>query len=475
MYKLLLVRIFGKEYFSKKSIAEDDGLFQPVDFTTSYLFKTGSVIDTKKTKGQYNAYLNCPPISILITAKATAANNGQWYFGAEDKVLRSNQTLKLYQDLIEKPNEYQSFDEFFSEGYQANQLFGVAYIHVIRPAGMKRRYATSMYVLKNTSLSVIIDQKTKQILKYTVNDGNSVYDIPADEVMIWNDFTVSFDLTVKPNLAQSRLYSLSNPVNTIIAAYQANNKMLTNYGMLGILSPDGNNGGVPNKLTPKEKSDIQSHIQNDYGLLADQWPIALADKPMQYTSVMRPVKDLDLQNTINDSTIVIAEAYRYPPTLLGVSKTSTYNNVNDAGKALYTKAIIPELENFASTFNQYFNLSSDNKLRCSFTEVPELQADKKYEAEVYRTVADTYSKLYNENIITKDALAELLSLDDSLIKPDPASMKQDSILVERIGVEGTQAMIEIITSEIMTEAQKISSLQILFGMELSVAQQMIRG
>lgn len=380
----------------------------PIGLNTSFTFKTGSIVDTKTIHGQYNSYLNCPPVPILITAKATAANHAYWFFGKEDGTESTNQSIKLYRDLFKRPNEYQSWGRFFSEAYQTMLLFGRCYIHVKVPTGMQRRYATSLEVIKNINATEVIDQSTGRLIKLTVTDQLGTYDVPYDELMIWNDFTISYNSFIKPQLGQSRLYSLSNPINTIIAAYQANNKILTNYGMLGIISPDGATGGVPNFMTPKEKEQIQDDMQNDYGLMNDQWPLAFMTKPMQYTNIMRPVKDLDLHNTIKDSTVLIAEAMRYPPHLLGITEQSTYNNIREASKDMYSKGVIPEVESFMQTFNRFFNIEENNKLRVSFDHIQEMQADEKYKAEIDKIETDRIASMYKDGLISLFEAQDLL-------------------------------------------------------------------
>lgn len=363
-----------KNIFNLRKKSASSEAFYPITFGGN--FRTGTRVDCKTKSGQLNAYINCPPVSTLITSKATALNNARWWFGREDGSISSNQSTRLLQDLFERPNKYQSWNRFVSNAYVFNQLFGKAYIYIERPVGMARRYATSMLVMPNTCVTELYNGSV--ISKYLVNLAGRTFEVMPEDMMVWNDFTFSINDTYGYMDGMSRLYSCSDPVNTIIAAYEAANVMLTNYGMMGIISPDTSNtiGGITVPMTDEKKKDVQDDLQRRYGIMRDQWPLLITGQPVKYTAVGRPLKDLMLLELVQDSTRQLSEAFKYPFHLLGFTAGTTFTNVEASEKRMYNDAIIPEANGFIETFNRYFENTSDNSLRCSFDHLPALQANR---------------------------------------------------------------------------------------------------
>lgn len=376
-------------------------------------FATGSRVDCKNVKGQMNAYVNCPPVATLIGAKATAANNAVWWFGKEDGTETLNGSTKLLKDLFERPNEYQDWDRFFSLAYMMNQLFGKAYIYVIQPVGLARRYATSMLVIPNTYVTPIYYGNQTGVYYYNVVMGGQSFKIDPEDMMVWNDFTFDISQTMNYMDGQSRLFSLSDPVNNIIAAYEANNTLLTNFGMMGIVSPDPANNieGLVVPMEDDKKKQVQDDLQKKYGIMRNQWPFLLTGQPVKYTAVGRPTKDLMLIETIKDSVQVLSQAYRYPFSLLGYDSTLTYDNVRISERMLYSNAIMPELKGFISVFNRYFGNTSDNQLRFSFDHIASMQESKTETEQALKNAADRLRIEVEAGLTTlEDAKIELQNL-----------------------------------------------------------------
>lgn len=398
--------------FFKRNKKSASTPFYPVSLEIGGGFLTGTRIDCKSKQGQYNAYINCPPVATLITAKTTAAGNAEWWFGkADGNEENLNDTTRKYKDLFERPNPFQSFNRFYSMAYLMNQLFGKAYIYVQKPVGMARRYATSMLVMPNNYVSEMYDNNG-QVIQYNVTIGGKTFPIEPESMMVWNDFTFAINSSNNFMDGQSRLFSLSDPVNTIIAAFEANNVLLTNYGMMGIISPNASNvEGLVVPMNDQQKAQMQDDLQRKYGMMRGQWPFLLTGQSINYQSVSRPTKDLMLFETIQDSTRILTEAYNYPFPLLGYDKAMTENNIGLSMKRLYTNAIVPETKGFVETFNRYFNNVSENSLRFSFDHMPELQANRLENEQALKTAAERLKVEVQAGLTTiEEAKIELNSL-----------------------------------------------------------------
>lgn len=351
-----------------------------ITFTSNYptmigSFSAGTKLDCKTTDGQYNAYVNCPPVATLITSKATSANNAIWWFGKEDNSKTSNQIIKEYERLFKQPNKWQDWRRFVSLAYQMNQLFGKAYIYIPTAYGVSKKYAEYMLVIPNQFVTPMYDYTRQAITAYQVNMGGKVYVILPEDMCVWNDFT--FDIANANDYmgGQSRLFSLSDPVNIVTAAYEANYTVLTRHGMSGILSPDPSNNieGATLMMDDEQKKQVQDDLHNNYGYQRGQWQLMVTGQPVKYTPVSRPMRELMINESIQNAVRQIAEAYRYPMYLLGFAGGTTFNNVSEAKKSLYSDAIIPEMSGFADTLNAFLGNNSDNKFRYDFGHIPEMQ------------------------------------------------------------------------------------------------------
>lgn len=338
-------------------------------------FATGSKLDCKTVSGQYNAYVNCPPVATLITSKATSANNAIWWFGKEDSSKTSNQTIKEFDRLFKQPNQWQDWKRFTSLAYQMNQLYGKAYIYIPTAFGVSKKYAEFMLVIPNNYVTPIYDYSKQMISAYLVNMGGKSYTVLPEDMCVWNDFT--FDLANANDYmgGQSRLFSLSDPVNIVTAAYEANHTVLTRHGMTGIISPDSANAveGLVVPMSDDQKKQVQDDLHSNYGLQRNQWPLMITGRPIKYTQVGRPLRDLMINESIQNAIRQIAEAYRYPMYLLGFAGGTTFNNVGEAKKSLYSDAIIPEITGLADTLNSFLGNNSENKFRFDFGHIPEMQ------------------------------------------------------------------------------------------------------
>lgn len=390
--------------------------FYPGYATGGFRLATGTRIDCKDVKGQFNAYVNCPPVATVITTKATAAGNAVWWFGKEDGTATVNQTTDKYRQLFNKPNEHQDWNRFFTLAYIMHQLHGKAYIWVTKPAGMPTRYASSMMVIPNQHVTPNYKRDGSLGVKnYTVYLAGKISTVDSEDMMVWNDFTYDISSQFDYITGQSRLYSLSDPVNTLIAAFEANNVLLTNYGMMGILSPDPANNieGLVVPMDDEKKKKVQEDMQRRYGVMRDQWPMLLTGQPVKYTAVGRPTSDLMLFETIQDTTRIITEAYKVPMFLLGFTSGTTFNNYAEANKSLYTDAIIPEVASFVDCFNRYFNNTSENMLRYSFDHIPALQANRLENEQSLKIAVERLKVEVEAGFATIDeAKAELSTLKD---------------------------------------------------------------
>ena len=85
--------------------------------------------------------------------------------------------------------------------------------------------------------------------------------------------------------------------------------------------------------------------------------------------------------------------YNVPSQLFGDSTTSTYNNINEMRKAIYTDAVIPAVNDMLLYLNKYFVESYDinYELYIDYSDIESLQSDYVERANWVNSIKETLS------------------------------------------------------------------------------------
>lgn len=364
----------------------------------------------------------CPAVASIVVKKASAAVNGKRWFIDPDGNEVINSETKKWMQFLDRPNPVQDWSAFFQFAKTMNQVFGCAYIYVLRPVGMGTPAA--MYVIPNWLVTPRYSGKLyKQsmveeiIVGYQVMTNGQMMNVELQDMMVWRDNYYDFKNQYNQFWeSASRLYSLKDPIANIIAAYEARNMLLTNTGAIGMISPDGKDPGGSVPLTDDQKKDIQNDYTTKYGLQRQKWAVLISRQSVKWTAMSRPTRDLLAFEEIEDSTRQIADNYGYPMFLLGFKSGTTFSNVEEAKKSLYQDTIIPEQQSFADCFNAYFGLERV-QLAFDFSYLPVLQDDLQAEANAANTMASALRTLIESEIITVEQAREILQSQTNIIIP----------------------------------------------------------
>jgi phage portal protein BeeE len=80
---------------------------------------------------------------------------------------------------------------------------------------------------------------------------------------------------------------------------------------------------------------------------------------------------------------VLCRIWGIPPQAFGDTEQSTYNNMNEAKKAVYEDRIMPDMTRRLEVFNKILgNDYYKKELRADYSEVPCMQTDLKTKAEI---------------------------------------------------------------------------------------------
>ncbi len=169
------------------------------------------------------------------------------------------------------------------------------------------------------------------------------------------------------NYDGTNLYGLS-PLKAALRTYTRNNYAKTasasafkNQGVKGVLSADVDpslvDGGNVGVLVEQANKVKQLLTGKEYSGPENYNKIASSGYRMNWTEIGLSPVDMDIIASEQWDMSRLCAIYGVPPQLLGSEKTSTYNNVREAEKALTARVALPLLTSFRNMFNQ--KLQSD--------------------------------------------------------------------------------------------------------------------
>jgi HK97 family phage portal protein len=445
-------------------------------------------IDAFKTTGSNISSINdyvsqCPPIAGILGKKTQCFLTGQISVTNLSGKCKGkevdNAKSKYYRKILEQPNYIQTQAQFLAQIYAYTQLTGYCVVFGIRPYGFSE--FTSLWVLPSDAIDIKFKrtnffESENPIEKITYRFNGANIPIPLDDIIIIKDNSVVTTQHSNYMLPNSRLKPIQKNINNIIIALNAQQKLLRTRGALGILSNTRDAAGISN-IKPEEKELLQKEWAN-YGIRDGQSQIIITNAALNWQQISLPTKDLMLFEGVQNDVKMICDVMDYPYHLLPyASEGTTFNNVAESGKLVYQNTIIPEAKSIFEQINYLLGTEGDNLIiNYTFDHLPFLQKNIKEEAEGNKAVNEVYETLWAQGLCTRNEW--LTALGKPTIEVEEFNKiifdlpKSSQPLAVTIGVGGTQALIQVLTSAIPEDA-KIGALEVLFGIEKTQAQKMV--
>lgn len=404
-------------------------------------------------KGLRNAYDECSVVSTILSRLAAALVNGKLVIRDKHTKQENQYGYSKIINLLNKPNNYQTYSEFIADLDITRYLFGVAVVYAPKTIGMSTPEAlhvidpdkvTVIYKSSQT-LSSVIDKVVDTIY---IKVGNKEYEALPDEVFYYYD-TVKYVLTVptepsrsvkEPIQYSSRLRPLKFEVENIIQAQEAIYSLNKDRGAQGILSNDKKDAAGYLALTPDEKDQLERAYKRKYGMGVDDDKIILTDAAIKWQPISLSVKDLMLFEGIKSNMCSIADAYNYPFELLANDKGSTFSNKEAAKKYLYQDNIIPASLRLAEFLQRVFKLRGNDEFYFDFGHLEVLQEANKDKAIALRSNAQAMHVLYQNGVITKEEFRRACGMEDKVFGDtyiDPALITSNNFSITNQAPAGT--------------------------------------
>jgi phage portal protein BeeE len=375
------------------------------------LFSSVSKLDTTTAYGQAQAFGKCAPVAAIIGRISEYSMNGRWAFvNKKGEEVQANSKLS---DILTRPNFVQTWGEFVAQAVAMIKLHGQCYILPIYATGVDRTRTSSLFVIPNwmvtptySGKSVYQRELSDVVTSYKVSILSNEVD-PSDMIVVRDVIpTIALDSN-RMFEGMSRLYSLGDSVNNAIAIQDALYTLTTKRGALGAWVNDNpTDTGGRNPLTPGEISDVKDAFAG-YGMTNDRTPYVVLKSSIKWVQAAMGVGDLQLFQGNDQAIIQIAMAYNMPMYLLGL-KDSTFTNLAEAGKSVYSNAVIPCVNNIAHSLTTFFKLQGV-ELKCYFDHLDVFQKSKKDEADALNSLTTALDKPYKSQVIGRQEYRQMMA------------------------------------------------------------------
>jgi len=303
-------------------------------------------------------------------------------------------------DMVHRPNPVQSWsdvvyslsvnDALYSNafGYCPLRAFNQRNLFVPLPSN-KIQIMTSGKTLKQMDIDGLINE-----YKFEYDDNK--LETLAIEDVIYLTTTDGMSI-VKPT---SRIDALKYPLSNIKASYHKRNVLLENIGAIGILSAQNSDLGGAIPMTPEEKKEIQRDWFN-----RSKDEVIITESSVNWQSMSYPTRDLMLFEELTADKMAIIDAYGMNANLFSSEKGSTFSNVKDSIRMVYTDTIIPETQQMYDSICHQLGLDKDGiRIEACFDHLKVLQEDEQVKYAAEKIEAETSSIMINDVIKLNTAI-----------------------------------------------------------------------
>jgi len=423
------------------------------------------------TNNAWEWFMTIPELRAVIDKRASmmASNEVRMYDANGEEI-----TEHWFLDLVKHPNPVQSWsdvvyslsvnDALYSNafGYSPVRSFDIRNMFVPLPSN-KVQILTSGKTLKQMDVDGLIDG-------YRFEYDNNAFESLDLKDVIYLTTNDGMNL-IRPT---SRIDALKYPLSNIKAQYNKRNVLLENIGAIGILSAQNSDIGGAIPMTPEEKRQIQ---RDWYNRSKDE--VIITESQVNWQSMSYPTRDLMLFEELNADKIAIIDAYGMNVNLFSSEKGTTFTNVRDSVRMVYTDTIIPETQQMYDTIAHQIGLDQQGiSIVADFSHLPVLQDDEQMKASADKTKVDTYSVMLRDGVISQQQYAmefgiELEQVDKSEAMAAGLAQAQTQLRGTVGGLDGIININAAVSMGQMSRETGVNTLVNYYGYERSIAESMI--
>lgn len=331
-------------------------------------------------------------------------------------------------NLLEKPNDLQSYREFTEQALGFYLLTGNTFNYKVMSTTREDNIPIQMYILPSQYMDIktsgSTNAGTEPIEYYSLNTvGTQKFE--AENIIHLKTPNYVFDngqwlYGLSPLKAALKSLNTSNSNQTALA------KLAQNLGAIGLLMFDKSANQASASPTKGQLRQMQSFINKNIQGESNRGAIRAISQVFKWQGISLSASDLELIESSRMTARDIYSIYGLDSKLFNDPQASTYNNMIEAKKSAYTEAIIPTLKAWLNKLNDsIFPKGSNLYFK------PDLSAIEVLKKDQTRLI----SALTNAYFIPNQVKQEMLGLEPDESMPKylvPSSL----VPVDNIGLEG---------------------------------------
>jgi len=270
----------------------------------------------------------------------------------------------------------------------------------------------------NAGLPIRIDPLPPQWMRMQIGDyydpiagwsflfSGNVIDYSIDQVMHWKEFNPDYDRNGTGHLmGMSRLKPIFKSIIGSDSAYDAlvaSFQHLGAFGILTILGPEGSTQEVGKPVLSK----IKQQIQEDYSGAKNFGKIVATSKDHKWTNFGLTNRELMIIQALGSFGGKVYDAYNVPDILMSGSQSKTYMNFKEGKQALWSDAIMPNLDACLEKHTKWLSLACREEghyLQADYSGIEVLQKNK----------TEMVAWMVNAKAFSKNEIREALGYDRS--------------------------------------------------------------
>lgn len=291
---------------------------------------------------------------------------------------KENKFEGMLEEFIDKPNKYQTWFE-----YKKNwSLFGLVTGNAIQwnpvfENGNNKGFPVLIRLLPPQDTIIKSDGPSEPVHLYVVDYNDYDKSFPAGEVSHYR-FFLNLDHKLGKNfMGISPVNIAANIIESQNAGYALGRNSFSRIGSPGFLVDRPPAGMSADPVTRAEKDKFEQTWREKYSKQNMQGVPGYLRGNFDWLKIgYENMRDLDLINMNRNGVRVLCNVWSVPPELFGDKEASTYNNMQEARKAIYTDRLLPDADGFAGIFTGMIkNINKNLIVKCEKDDIPALQKD----------------------------------------------------------------------------------------------------
>jgi HK97 family phage portal protein len=229
-----------------------------------------------------------------------------------------------------------------------------------------------LWVEPSQIIEILAGDKYEPIKGYAYKPDKKVV-LPPEEVIHLKYWTPDY-------LSGSNLYGMSpiragrKVVSKSDASYDAATSAMQNSGMMGFIAGNEEQTGIG--LTEEQAIALQERLRI-YTKAENKGKIPVTSYNLKWQQMGMSPTDLNIIESDKMDLRTLCSIYHVPSELFNDAANKTYSNTQEAARAIWVNAVIPQLTQFRDAFNNHINRRNDQGIWVDYdtSVVPELQDD----------------------------------------------------------------------------------------------------